>query len=575
MGSPFLYYVVLVLVLLWVRTNRGASVGSLFALWWTGIVLSRLTPVLVENLASSWTGSSEATLRAGLVTAAAVGNILIIRAVLGLASSGRTWRRRTYVALALLLVALLLAPAGAGSGVVLTTTLGIGYLVSVPWRSGRGASFLAFAAFTGLVSFLFMIVTVDVETASGPLPSSAFTQSLFTAAGPLAALYGIVTAFRSVSRIHLSIRRVSRRLVASHLMSGFVPVLLVALFLFLAGGLYLSTYRGQIASRYLSSASEQARERMSASLAKSGEIAPNVFGVASAQQTVLIQEEGLPVTVLGDEPSFPPEALLASADSSADVPLVWDRQQLYVRARLDTLREGSRVRYEVLAPLDSLDLARVSRVVGVPVQVAPRMVVRSSGNGVQISSEDDEVENGEGTRRDSTGAETDPGWTMSLGNADPESTAERSGDSGSFMIGPPTTSHWRLPGGALVACLRFEDGEFLRGEVPILSSASFAESVSALVSVARENPLATVGLIVLAFITILLLGVISHDEHGDLDDSLGDGRRARAERSDNGDRRRQARSSHHPRGRGRSLERGRIFQRDGGGTRTGARDGAP
>jgi sigma-B regulation protein RsbU (phosphoserine phosphatase) len=112
------------------------------------------------------------------------------------------------------------------------------------------------------------------------------------------------------------------------------------------------------------------------------------------------------------------------------------------------------------------------------------MIVISHGGGVRISSEDE---------------------------ADPETAAEAAGSdtaAGSPPIGPSVAEGGRIPGGALVPCLRWGDGGFSHGEVPVLGSTSLVESVAQLVPVAQENPLATVGLIALAFITVLLLGVI-------------------------------------------------------------------
>ena len=554
MLNTALYLLSLALLFIWIRARSRTSVRQLFAFWWVGLLIARIGPLLMNALLVKILGNESHF--AGQLVAATywVGAMLLLRAILGLSWWKRTLRRRTKFALGLLVLALLLSTGSAASRFAVVGLLSIPWLTRTKWREEMGASGLLFASFTGFASFLLSVVNWNESKGLNTIPTEGAFLRLEAASVGVAAVYGVITLFAASTRIHLSIRRVGRRLVTSHLLAGFVPMVVSVLFLLLAGSLYLSSYRGQLGNRYLSALSADAGLRMSASLARTGEPPSRPFAVKSARQVIIVMEEGKPIETRGGPLDFPPEALLRRTERSPDVPLLWDRHTLYLRARVDTLRNGRAIRYEALAPIDSVDVLRIAAVVGTPVQIAPGMMVSRRSGGIQIGTEDDAEADSltaavarldslasahasagvSGAQRlDSRGErqrleemaqrledradslEDVPGVSAeeikaliadseSLGTAaDNLKGKERPS---SQLLGTPVTGAWKLPGGAVVSCFRLRGGEFVAGEVPILANAGVAEIVSALVSVARTNPIATVALIILAFLAVLLIG---------------------------------------------------------------------
>jgi HAMP domain-containing protein len=222
--------------------------------------------------------------------------------------------------------------------------------------------------------------------------------------------------------------------------------------------------------------------------------------------------------VSGGPVSFSAEALLARDEGTPDVPLLWDRRALYLRARVEAPGVDGVTRYEVLAPLDSVDVVRFGSILGTPVQFAPALTVTRTRSGIQINDEEVTDEPDADAEADSTRLGEEPSIrpdveadSTGFGEEPPireipplDETAPSPA-----TIGPSVAGSWRLPGGSVIPCLRWRDGAFTTGDVPVLANAAVAEILSALVSVARDNPLATVALIVLGFLATLLLGTIA------------------------------------------------------------------
>jgi len=179
------------------------------------------------------------------------------------------------------------------------------------------------------------------------------------------------------------------------------------------------------------------------------------------------------------------------------------------------------VRLEALAQVDSTWMAQLSRSVGRPVQIHPRVVVSSRGTGVSFGratdmegpSGDDESppEAGPEEFDASESASGDRPAVESAENGSRPATPgggdgeERAGSS----IGPSTPSGWSIPGGATVHCARYTRDGWTDWTIPLSSSARIGEQVSSLFTVASENPIATVILVALALISILFLAAIS------------------------------------------------------------------
>lgn len=554
-----LYLLSVALLIVWIKRSPGTSPMRFIGLWWVGLFLARIAPVLLSPALVKVLGAQSRLAGILVATTYWAGAMLLLRAIMTLAVWKRPIRKRTLFAFGLLLLAVLITAGKVEAGLPLMFSLSIPWLASSRWREGLGARDLSIAAITGFVSFVLSIVNWNAGGGLETIPREGAHANLGVVSVGAGAVYGVITIFAAATRIHLSIRHVGRRLVVSHILSGFVPTLMAVLFLLLAGNLYLSSYRGQLAGRYLNDLSDQGRQRLSASLAQTGHPPACPFPVDSPQQIVLAMPENAPIETQGPGPTFAPEALFARSETTPETPLLWDRHTLFVRARLDTLRDGRPIRYEALAPIDSIDVARVARIVGTAVQLHPRMTVTRKGGGVSIGADEepdsmvaarDRLDSLAAERAEATGitaAAVDSAWQASrlekrrlreaakrfeaaadsLDDLDdaPEAAVDRltaqaeslsalaevagrGADEETKPLGPSVTGRGKLPGGAVVRCLRWRGVTFAAGEVPILTNADFAEIIAALVTVARENPVATVAVILLAMIAIMLFGAI-------------------------------------------------------------------
>lgn len=464
---------------LWVRPHP--SLKALFGLWWLGLILIRVGPVLFRALVLGSLHPIDPSATALFVNALIpwIGSLLLLRALLGLMLWERPRRRRLWAwvvlfALGLILYAFQPAESPASPVIVLYVLIALPMLLSFRWQNRVGLGGLLLTNAGALLSMLVLLVGV-----SGPLDGGS---GILSGLGPLpkemwalALIYTVFSFPATARRFRLPIRRISRRLVCSHLLAGLMPIALAVLFLLLSGALFLSAYRSSMGVRALEDISNEARRVLGQHLAATGRLPRTPFGPAPAGQLLFVREGSEPVQVFGGEARFPPDSLLAAEESSHETPLLWDGKDLYVRARLDTLRNGHPLRAEALAPVDAMRMGRISRIVGVPVWVRPQFVIERQGGGLQMSSEAEEDSSGQG---DST----------------------RAGS-----IGPANALDRDLPGGATVFCLKMRDGRWVRTVTLVSSSAGFGEQVLALLSIARENPIATVALAFLGLIAFFFL----------------------------------------------------------------------
>ncbi|MBD3335036.1 MAG: SpoIIE family protein phosphatase [Candidatus Eisenbacteria bacterium] len=474
--TAFLAYLLsLAVVAAWFRWGPRLKPVRLLLLWWLGVLLARLVPGLIEELLGPDRQASFALLRA----VAWFGSLLLLRALLGLTSWKRPPSRRRTLAASAFGVALILG--GLDPEVVIPgIILAIPWLWSIRWRDELGAGGLTVASLTALLSLLLCgwyygtsldtaVIGEQGDGPAAPLGGIARGAMVFRYAISIAALvYSALALPRTATRIHLSIRRIRNRLLVSHLLAGVIPVVLAALFLLLAGALFLSTYRGIVTTRLLTRSSQEAESRLLSELADRRYVGDDPFGAAVEGQIVLLGVGIAPTAVVAGTPGFPPDSLLALDDSPEETPLLWDGAELYVRARADTVLDGRPYRVEALAPVDSLKMAEVSRLLGVPVRVNPSLRVMRSAGGVSVNQDD--------------------------------------GARAAHAIGPPQPDWKQLPGGAIAHCLQWREDGWNRTAVPILSSASIGESLVALVDAGKSNPLATAVIIVLGLIAVLFLG---------------------------------------------------------------------
>jgi serine phosphatase RsbU (regulator of sigma subunit) len=479
MGAFLIHLLGLGLVAAALRLWPRPRLSVLFLSWWIGIVLLRLAPGVISRLTpeSAAMGPGSALL---ITLVEWIGAAVLLWGLIGLSQVDRPSQRRLVVYRWLFAGSFIFAGL-APKTIPVWFILAAPMLFSFRWRSRLGARGLIGASFTTFLCLITCVISFGRNPTDlhGVVPGLVPLPRLVL---PLAVFYALAATPAAAGRIHLSIRKINRRLVSSHIIAGVVPFLLITLFLLLSGALFLSTYRGTVGTRILRDEAEQARSRIRQAVQSTGQVPLMPFGEASGQ-IVLAHPEGEAVRVLQGSPAFPADSLMAREDSSAATPLLWDGRTLYLRARQDGSASGRAWRVEALVPVDSLRMERISRILGQSTRISPHTSVSSQSGGVQIGLADDE--GGSAAGADSAGA-------------------RRAGS-----IGPARRHEGSLPGGAIASCLRWSHGHWSRSSIPIASSASLGEQILSLFSTGRENPLALAVIFVLGFLALLILGVIA------------------------------------------------------------------
>lgn len=490
---------------IWMRPPR--RIGRVLLLWVAGILLARGLPDI--RLAFGVNPDSKGVLSLLVNAGAWLGGVFLLRSLWYFATVDRPrGRARPYLMAGLVLAFALpfFAPKWAQALLFLAAPM----LWSFRWRKGLGARALATAAIVALASFLLGVVKAGSGQGS-PGGAWAGYGAFVDQASLAAALYALIALPATATRIHLSIRRIGRRLIGSHVLAAVIPFVLGVAFLLVAGGFFLATYRGSLAVRMLTQQSERARDRLAANSAGGPEGRVEPFGDGPKRQFVLVREGDRPTRVVGNADagniSFSsglacsPDSLLAQGEPSTKTPFLWDGRALYLRARWDGTRIDAQgrptpVRVEALAEVDSLWMAQLSSVLGRPVRISPRVSVNRRGTNVTInmggSESADDDENERADSRTSQPADSD---------AVSPHVAERA-------IGPDDGPGLKLQGGATVRCLHASPAGWSTQTILVTASASFGESLSFFWSVPRENSVAFVVLLALAVIAFLFLAAI-------------------------------------------------------------------
>jgi serine phosphatase RsbU (regulator of sigma subunit) len=469
MIGPLVYLACLAIVALWLRARPRLGLPATLGLWWVGLLLARLAPGLLPGILPG-SGQLSGTGPTLTLVLGAVGGIAFLRALLNLLLWERPRSRKRWILGSLFSVALVMGAFGWVQPWLLVL-IASSFLGWVRWRKVLGAGGLALATITGAISIVLCIVSWG--STSGPEGSLAAGLLRFRDVASRAALIYCLIAIVPIStRIHLSIRSIGRRLVVSHLLAGLVPGALAVTFILTTGGLYLSTYRGELGANLLAETSRGARGRLARYLTLPERDRPFPYGDETYRQSVLTRIDGGPAVVTGAALAFSPDSLLLTDVRSQDVPLLLDGGVLFLRARIDTVFDGRSVRAEALAPIDSLRMVRISRVLGIPVRLSPSMEVSRKGSSVSIGMTD--------------------------------STTTTSGS-----IGPPRPEGRRLPGGTIVPCLIRADGAWVQRSIPLSSSSGVWEPFKSLFSTARDNPIAVVVLLALGVIAFLFIAALA------------------------------------------------------------------
>lgn len=505
-GYP-IYYLGLLLFGLWYRARPRYGLKTLFLFWWIGLILVRIAPAVILRLVQSppETGSPSVL---GFVLGLMmwVGGALCLRTLVGLALWNRPRNRRLWIWTAGLLIFLITgAFAYRGAGVLALSLVALPFLLSVRWRSECSALPLLLANVTAILTIIISSVQF-----SDPWSVAAWTSRGSIILGREMTVLGILYSFfvlpTTATRIHLQIRRIGARLVSSHLLAGLIPAGLLVLFILLGTTLYLSTYRGTMAVRTLKEASRTGVVHMVREVEGTGAVTENPLPGGEAGGILILRNGNGPARILQGSPAFAPDSLLAADVSSEETPLLFDGNTLFLRARLDTSIGGSPVRIEALSPVDSLRMVEVSRIVGVPVRINPRLQVSRSRGGVSVSGDVGLDDQDEETSEAPAQETILPEGTALLGDTTlPGAAAEKHSEG--RAIGPPNEGK-KLPGGATISCLKLRKGGWAPSTIVITSAAAFGEQILSLFSISRDNPMATIVLIVLGFIALFFLGAI-------------------------------------------------------------------
>jgi serine phosphatase RsbU (regulator of sigma subunit) len=476
-----LYLFSLAIIAIWARLRRDAGVRRLLILWAIGLIGMRVVPIVLAYMlplrAFRWLP--------GLASAA--GSIIALRALVGLTLWDRPRGVRSWILGGLALLGLFLAAIAAPGDFWGPVLLAVPWLLTARWRRGLGGKGLTLAALLGLLTLLLCAVNYGPEVLRNAILLPGI-ERIWSMGRSVGAIYGLVMMFATASRIHLSIRRIGRRLLASHLMAGVIPLALAGVFLLVTSALFLSTYRGSIAQRLIGATSRDAVVRLLEAVGSAEDPPREPFGSRGRAQIVIARDDGGPIHWTGGEIAVPVDSILAENTSSARAPLLFDGQTMFLRARVDTTLGGRRLERVALVPLDSLRMVEYSAIIGIPVRVNPHLHVQTSRSKLMIGSAVD----------DTTDSESDS--EVEAERSDADSVVGRSG-----TIGPQNTKKWMLPGGSIIQCLTWTSRGFTLSSVPISSSAGLGEPIIALFTTARDNPLAVVVLIVLAAIAILFI----------------------------------------------------------------------
>jgi serine phosphatase RsbU (regulator of sigma subunit) len=485
----------------WIRVRPPQRLGRSALHWVVGVILAGAVPGIAPAI---WPDPGRTNYLPTVVRVIAFfGALLLLRALWFFATCDRPrGRGYPYVwgGLALTLVLPVLAPSAAPAFAILAAP----WLWSFRWRRGLGARPLAFAGGLALITIILGFARFDPGKGS-PWGAPSGLGTFAAQVARLATMYAAVAFPAAVARIHLSIRRIGRRLVGSHVLAAVIPFVLGIAFLLVAAGFFVATYRGSVAVRMLTQQSERARELLSVDIADRTGGPLDLFGEGARRQFVLVREGNGPTRVLGDfgaSLEFSPDSLLQRDESSTEVPLLWDGRTLYLRARRDGTRPGTHgasipVRIETIAEVDSAWMARVSAILGVPVRISPAVSVSRHTGGITIGPGAVESGTDEATSSDSESV------------AEPVAQAPDTAGRGTHRsIGPADGRGFRLPGGATVRCLRASVQGWSSSTIPVASSASFGENLSFFWSVGKENPLALAVLVVLGLIAFLFLSAI-------------------------------------------------------------------
>lgn len=467
--SPLLADLIsLALVGAWYRWRPRETLAATFRLWGLGIALARVAPPLLRWLLATPEGTISGTGEAIAEIVPWIGSLLLLRAILLLGLWDRPRSRRLAVWMALFTAALLLGSLGT-RGLPFSLILSLPFLLSARWSAALDNRGLALVSLGALVSAL--LCGIDWSTASVEvilLPGLVTFEALVRI---IALVYAIVAFVRSTRQTQVSIRRIGPRLVVSHLLAGLAPLVLMSLFLLLASALFLSTYRGTLARRYLTRTAVRASEQLAAG------VHARPFGVGVGGQIVILRAGEDPAQVTGGPFALSADSLLLFDASPEEVPLLWDGERLFLRARASSGGiPGSATRgsesepglvVQALAPVDSIAMVELSELIGIPVRVNPRLQVVRREARIEIGGDNDIEEEGP-------------------------------------AIGPPTLPG-QVPGGAVIRCLAAGPRGWEVRAITLLSSAPLGEPLLALLTTARENPLATAVLIVLGVLAFLLL----------------------------------------------------------------------
>jgi serine phosphatase RsbU (regulator of sigma subunit) len=486
MDIGFLSKLIPALVLgLWVR-NGPRRLGTMFALWWAGLLLMRPAPQLLALLLPGRAPMADHRGVALLLSmVGGIGSVAVLRALIGLALWNRPRSRK------LTIYTWLMAAAVIGSTLTSTNPAVwafpcMPFLWSFRWRQGLGARRLIFATLTGFFSMFLSILSLGrnpsewIDLYPGP-------SRLVMLASILIFLYSIVSMPIAASRIHLSIRRIGYRLIGSHLLAGLIPFTLAALFLLASSGLFLATYRGTVGLRAMLEESDEAGRVIARALAETGRAPSDPFGIESQGQIVIVRQGEAPALVTEGRLRFPADSLMARPEPPSKVPLLWDGTELYLRSRAALTRGAETITVEALSPVDTLRMNRITRILGVPVLVSPQMAVHRGRQGIQIGAAEDSPEDG---------------------RTEPSSGSDTSDARTARSIGPSISKGGVLPSGTIADCFRWSGGRLTLSAVPVSSSAGIGEQIISLFQVASENVIATLVLVGLGVLAALFLGAL-------------------------------------------------------------------
>ncbi len=362
------YLLSLLLLWVWLRRRPVRTLRAAFGLWWAGTLLYSLPALarFVITASRAHLDAVSAPLPAALMVVVQwVGSLLLLRAALTLIlwERGRPRVRGLLVA-SVILAVLLGFVIGALAGL-----LCLPWVFSFRWRKQLSTGRLGWVSLTFLAT-LFLLAHRGVPGAQPALPAGL--QGLWNAArlSPgLAWFYALLGLPIALLQIPFSYRRIRGRLALSHLLTAVVPASMAVVILLAVTTIASHVQRGRAIERLFVRETLRTEGEVRGLLPLLEAGASSIDRTSAERLALVLRGPDGSIRTWGVPAGFPADSLLLQDVPSRSAPLLYDGRTLFIRGRVDALLASGALRAEGLREVDSVLIASLSGVAGVPFDV--------------------------------------------------------------------------------------------------------------------------------------------------------------------------------------------------------------